>query len=397
MKRAPADFAILGGKQEFSRPLPVGQLYFPSWDRYEAAMRSVFDAGRFTGEGPLVRELEERLAAFFGVRHTITVTNATIGLMMAAKALGLTGRVVVPSFTFVASAQALTWAGLDVAFCDVDPRTHQLTPETVAPVLESDVTAVLGVNLWGGSCDPAPLEAFARDAGVKLFFDSAHGAGVTVGGVSLGGFGEMEIFSFHATKVLSATEGGCICTNDDDLAARVRELRGGHPSPMAELRLRCEAPFSEAQAAIALMSLEDLPRRLARNERLVRAYASCLAGIPGIRVVLPTGADRSNYQYGVVEVDETRFGMSRDALAAILAAENVVVRRYFHPGVHRSVPYRRDPRFASLVLPHTERLCETLLQLPVGALVDARAVGRVAALVEAAHRHAGSLVIGAAA
>ena len=397
-KRAPTDFAILGGTQAFPRPIPVGQLYFPSWERYEAAMRDLFERGWYTNHGPLAQELEERLAGFFGVRHAITVTNGTIGLMMAAKALGLTGRVVVPSFTFVASAQALTWAGLDVAFCDVDPGTHQLSPETVAPVLTDQVSGILAVNLWGGACDVVGLEVFARKAGVKLFFDSAHGAGATVGGLPLGGFGEMEVFSFHATKVLSATEGGCVCTNDDELAARLRNIRSSYGSgPAVEVPLTSNGRFSEAQAAVALMSLEDYPMIRARNERLVNIYADGLEVVPGVKMVLPAGVDDSNYQYAVVEVDAERLGLNRDALASVLRAENLIVRRYFNPGVHRTVPYRNDPRFEALVLPNTERLCDTLLQLPVGALVSEDDAARVVGLIEAAHRHARALVSGVAA
>ncbi len=224
LKRVPTDFAFHGGTPAFDHPLPVGQLHFPSWERYEAAMRDIFERGWFTNHGPLAQELERRFAELTQVCNAVTVTNATLGLVMGAKALGLTGRLVVPSFTFVATVQAMTWAGLEVVFADVDPDTHQLTPATVAPVLDDDVCAVLAVNLWGGTCGPDALEALCTARGLTLFFDSAHDTGVSVGGRPLGGHGALEVFSFHATKALSATEGGYVCT-DDDLAARLRNIR----------------------------------------------------------------------------------------------------------------------------------------------------------------------------
>src|SRR5579863_7043144 len=133
--------AALGGEPAFATPLPVGQLYFPSWERYERAMKGIFERGWYTNHGPLAQEFEERLARFFGVKHAIVVTNATVGLLMALKCLDLEGKVVVPGFTFIASAQAVTWAGLEVEFCDVDPVTQQVTPATLTAAIDGDVSA----------------------------------------------------------------------------------------------------------------------------------------------------------------------------------------------------------------------------------------------------------------
>ncbi len=389
LKRSPADFAFLGGTPAFADLLPVGQLYFPSWERYEAAMRGIFERGWFTNHGPLAQTFERRFAELVQVRNAVTVTNATLGLVMGAKALGLSGTVVVPSFTFVATAQAMTWAGLDVVFADVDPETHQLTPATLEPVLDDDVSAVLAVNLWGGTCGPSALEALCAERDLTLLFDSAHGTGVSVDGRPLGGHGALEVFSFHATKTLSATEGGCVCTDDDELAARLRNIRSsyGAGEPVA-VEVTGNGRFSEAQAAIALLSLEDLPANVANNAMLHAAYVDSLADIDGIDVVAPTGATESTYPYLVAQVDEEAFGISRDALVGLLAAENVVARRYFRPGVHRLPPYRDVPRNRALRLPATEHLARTLVQLPIGALVDLSAVEQICSLLDAAHRFA---------
>jgi dTDP-4-amino-4,6-dideoxygalactose transaminase len=375
------DFALFGGTPSFDEILPVGQMYFPSWERYTEAMRGIFERQYYTNQGPLTDALEDKLQQFLGVKHVICVTNATIGLMMAAQALGLKGKVITPSFTFIATAQSLSWAGIEPVFCDVDLRTQQLTPELIAPLITPDVSAILAVNLWGGSCAPAELSAWGQARGLPVYFDSAHAFGCRVDDVPIGSFGEMEIFSFHATKILSATEGGCVCTNDDVLAARLRNIRSSYGARHAvDVVKTANGRMSEAQAAVALMSLEDFSANRDNNARLFKLYEHGLADVPGLALVEPANVSWSNYQYLVCRFDADAFGISRDTLLQALKAENVLARRYFHPGVHRCIPYAERPGVSAL--PNTDLLCETGVQLPIGALVADGMVERICALIK---------------
>ena len=391
-KRSVADFAVAGGSPQFSKIIPVGQLYFPSWDRYEAAMRDIFNRRYYTNHGPLLERLEARLEAFFGVRHAIAVTNATIGLIMIAKALFRSGKILVPGFTFVGTAQAISFAGLDPVFCDVDASTHHVTPESLGRAFEADVRAILGVNLWGGAVDFGSIQHFAESKGIPVFYDSAHGIGSSIGGRRLGSFGLAEVFSFHATKVLGSTEGGCICTNDDDLAALLRNMRCGYGmGRIVEVPVTTNGRMSEAQAAIALMSLDDLDEHIARNQALAARYAAALSEVPGIELCEPSGVDFSNRQYLVCAVDEDTFGLSRDRLARLLKAENIYARRYFFPGVHRSVPYATQyPQYLDR-LTTTDALCSKLIQLPIGALVTEEDIDAIGGVIRVASRHAHAL------
>jgi dTDP-4-amino-4,6-dideoxygalactose transaminase len=392
MKKRVGDFALFGGGREFMVDLHVGQLYFPEWNRYEAAMRGVIERRYYTNHGPVTRELEERLEAYLGVGNAVTVVNATVGLYMICLALGLKGKVMMPSFTFIATAQAAVLAGLDPVLCDVDRTTHQVTPETAEAALEEGVVALCPVNLWGGSCDIPSLSAWSAGHGLELYFDSAHGFGVERADGKLGRFGRAEVFSFHATKVMSATEGGCITTDDDDLAERLRNLRSnyGIRRPM-DVPLTINARMSEGQSAIALLSLEDLDERIAHNVEILEAYRAGLAEVPGVRLVPPAAVTRSNHQSVVLQIDEERFGLSRDLLWDVLRAEGVRARRYFAPGIHRSPPF--DEQYPGFVeaLPVTDELCRTLLQLPVGALVTATDAEQIAGLVRNSHTHASGL------
>ncbi len=386
-KMKTTDFALFGSKPAFNRPLPIGQLYFPSWERYEAAFQGIFERQYYTNQGPLVQQLEEKLQQFLGVKHAICVSNATIGLMMMPDAMGLTGKVILPAFTFIASVQSWSWAGIEPVFCDIDLDTHQIAIDQIDALIDKDVSAIMGVNLWGGACDPKALMELVADRGVRLYFDSAHAFGCTVDGVPIGNFGCAEVFSFHATKILSATEGGCICTNDDELAARLRNIRSsyGAGKPVNVVKT-ANGRMSEAQAAIALLSLEDFPENRKNNERLYQLYEKHLNEIPGLYLVKPAGASFSNYQYLVCRVDEHEFGLRRDTLIDLLKAENVVARRYFYPGLHRSIPYAQElPQYLDR-LPNTDSLCASCIQFPIGALVTSQSVELICDILMRAHQ-----------
>ncbi len=147
---ATSSFGLFGAEPLLDRMLPVGQLYFPSRERYEASFRGIFDRRFYTNQGPLTQALEEKLQDFLGVRNVICVSNATIGLLMLPDALGLSGKVILPAFTFVASAQSLSIAGIEPVFCDIDPDTHQMALDKLGSLVDPDVSALMGVNLWGG-------------------------------------------------------------------------------------------------------------------------------------------------------------------------------------------------------------------------------------------------------
>ena len=385
MKLHPNDLALLGGPKSFSAILPVGQINIPEWERFKIKADEIFDRKYYSNHGLLAQEFEEKLCELLNVTHAVTLTNATIGLALACKALGLkaASKVIVPAFTFAASVQALTWAGLEPVFCDINPRTHNITAETVAPHMKKQgVSAVLGVHLWGNPCDISGLELLSQEYGIPVFYDAAHAIGCTYQNQFFGAFGSCEVFSFHATKVLSATEGGCVTTNDDALAERLRNLRSSYGRRAdVPIPVNANGRFSEMQAAFALLSLEDFAQNCAANKQRMQLYASHLHDLPGIRLVQPSPGERHNYQYVVFEIDKQAFGLDRDTLVKILEAENILARRYFVPGMHRCEPYKTDlPQYRD-ALPVTDSLCEKVMQLPSGQLVSNEDIGKICELM----------------
>ena len=387
MKASIAELAIFSGTPAFNQPLHVGQLNLPPFAEFEATFKGIFERRYFTNHGPLVQELDAKLAARLGVRHAVSVSNATIALMVACKALNLKGEVIVPAFTFAASVQILTWAGLTPVFCDVDPETQMITAVRAEKLITPKTSAVLAVHLWGRACDPKNLADLCRQRNLKLIFDSAHAIGCTFEGRNIGGFGDVEVFSFHATKVLGATEGGALTTNDDDLAGQIRTVRNFHSSQTyGEVPVRINGKMTEAQAGFALLGLAHLDEWIERNRKLYQRHQERAGATPGVRFVDHAYGERSNYQYCVVAVDP-QLGVTRDEMRQILEAENIWARRYFYPGMHRTAPYGAPGGKSNVNLPVTDMLCTQLLQLPLGSGMTNDDVDRIWDIVELCTRH----------
>ena len=246
-----------------------------------------------------------------------------------------------PSFTFVATAHAVRWHGLTPVFCDIDPDSHTLDPASVERMLTPGTTAILATHLWGRPCAVEALTELAQARSLRLIFDAAHALGCSHRGRSIGGFGDAEVFSFHATKFFHTLEGGAIATEDDMLAAALRLSRNfGFTGYDRVAGVGINAKMNEVSAAMGLTNLESIDSFIATNRRNYAAYRRGLSGMPGVRFVEYDERERQNYQYVVIEVDRLAAGLSRDALLRVLHAENVLARRYFWPGCHRMEPYR---------------------------------------------------------
>lgn len=346
-------------------------------------MEDVFARRWLTNHGAYVAEFENRVALFNEVKHAVAVTNATAGLQIALRAAGVTGSVVVPAFTFVATVHALSWIGLRPIFCDVAPGTFHLDAGKVESVLEPDTTAILGVHVWGEPCDIASLARLADRHNLKLLFDAAHAFGCSYRGRMVGNFGLAEVFSFHATKFINCFEGGAICTNDDRLAQIARQMRDfGFDDSDNVVRIGTNAKMCEAAAAMGLTNLECIEDFIAINRENHRGYSRQLDGVPGIEVYQYDSREQRNYQYVAVRVDESASGLSRDDLMRVLRAENVLARRYFYPGAHRAAPYQGLASDAQL--PRTSQLCREMLTLPTGTSVSAGDIAAICQLIRLA-------------
>lgn len=386
------DLAVIGGNPAFNVPLHVGRPNIGNRVEFIQRINAVLDSGWLTNQGGQVAEFERRVAEMTGAKHCVAVCNATIGLGIVAKALGWSGEVIMPSLTFVATAHAMQWMGLTPRFCDVDPETRTLDAREVERLATSRTAGILGVHLWGRSCDVEGLSAVARRYGLGLIFDAAHALGCSYRGTSIGSFGDAEVFSFHATKVANSFEGGAITTNNDDLAGRIRLMGNfGFRGMDNVVDLGTNGKMSEVSAAMGNVSLGSLEGFIASNRRNYELYRNILATQPGLSIVAFDRSERNNFHYIVVEIDEEQTGLDRDSLLAVLRAENVLARRYFWPGCHKVEPYRSLPAYAGLRLPVTEQILSRNIVLPTGTAAQEEDVIMVCKIIELAISNAGAV------
>ncbi|MFF2062823.1 DegT/DnrJ/EryC1/StrS family aminotransferase [Streptomyces sp. NPDC058200] len=386
-KEARADLAYFGGKPAFAEELRVGTPNVPARDRYLQLVGDAIDRGWLSNRGPLVRDFESLVSRRTLRAHNTATNNATTALQVAAKACGMRGEIIMPSFTFVATAHAMSWIGLTPVFCDVDPDTGTLDPVSVAKALSPRTGGILGVHIWGNLCDTAALDDVARAAGVPLLFDAAQAFGCHP--LAPSPSGTTEVFSFHATKIVNCFEGGLIATDDAEVAARVRALHNfGFDEAMEVAGPGTNAKMHESSAAMGIASVERMDDTLRVYRELHARYREVLSGVPGVVQMPDPPGQTHNHQYVVLQVDPARAGLDRDRLAAVLDAENILTKKYFWPACHRMRPYRTDPVHTPVDLSVTERLSARVLALPTGLSVSPQDVDQICAVIAAAVRYA---------
>ncbi|MGN6299913.1 MAG: DegT/DnrJ/EryC1/StrS family aminotransferase [Angustibacter sp.] len=354
----------------FDHPLHVGSPNVGDRDRFLQLVGEALDRNWLTNDGPLVRELERRVVERTGVAHCVAMCNGTVALEVAIRALGLDGEVIVPSYTFVATAHALQWLGITPVFADIDPATHQLDVAAVERAITPRTTGILAVHLWGRSAPAAALEELAERHGLQLLFDAAHAFDCAFDGRPVGSFGRAEVMSFHATKFFNTLEGGAVLTNDAELADRLRVMRNfGFVGIDAVASVGTNGKMTEVSAAMGLVNLETLDDVTAVNRRNVEAYADAIEQAPGIRLLPFDPNARNNFQYVVAEL-ESGSADHRDAVVQHLRDNNVMARKYFWPSIHRMEPYATLQPDAGEHLPHTQEVADRVIVLPTGTAVD---------------------------
>jgi dTDP-4-amino-4,6-dideoxygalactose transaminase len=364
--RSREDLAIAGAPPAFVDPVHVGRPNIGDRAVFLSRVNDLLDSRWLTNNGPLVQELEHKLARYLGVRHVVAMCNGTIALEIAIRALGLNGEVILPSYTFIATAQALQWQEITPVFADIDPATHNIDPVAVERMITPRTTGIIGVHLWGRAAPVDELAEIARRRHLSLMFDSAHAFGATYRGRRVGAFGRAEVFSFHATKFFNCFEGGAVTTNEDDLATTMRYMRNfGFETYDKAVHVGTNGKMPEICAAMGLTNLESLDAVVDANRANHRLYAEALAGIVGIRLLDYDPSEASNWQYVVIEVDRT-FRASRDEIVAALHAEGILARKYFWPGCHNMQPFRELYPHAGLLLPNTMAVADRVIVLPTG-------------------------------
>ncbi|MFH1847761.1 MAG: DegT/DnrJ/EryC1/StrS family aminotransferase [Candidatus Omnitrophota bacterium] len=389
--------AIDGGEPMFREKLNIIRptLFDPAGMMDEIV--EIFSSGNVT-VSKYVKLFEQECARYLGVKEAVAVSSATSGLILAVKALGLTGEVIVPSFTFTATVHSLIWNGLTPVFADCEEGTYNIDLKDVERKITAKTSAIMPVYIFGNPPRIKELENIAAKNNLRLIFDSAQAFGTEYEGprttrfawvrgrVRAGGFGDCEVFSLSPTKVLTAIEGGLITTNNIKLAQYLRRARDYGKCGEDIECVGLSARMSELHALVGLKNLANVEKCLKTRRELIVFYQGLLKDIDGIsfQEVLPGNKSSGNYM--VIFIDEQRFGMSRDKLYEALKAENIETKKYFYPAVHLQEAYRAFRERYEGKMPVTEKASRTGLALPLYGHMEPITVEKVCQAIMRIHK-----------
>ena len=368
----------------FDEPIYVIRPVLPSLDELNVKLEEIWRSKQLTNGGAQHRELERRLKDHLDVPQLSLFNNGTTALMVACRALGLSGEVITTPFTFAATPHALTWNNLTPVFCDIDPITMDIDANKIEPLITERTSAILAVHVFGTPCDVEKIQSIADRHGLKVIYDAAHAFGVSLDGRGIGNFGDASMMSFHATKIYHALEGGALMCRDERLKRVFDLLKNfGIADEESVLLPGLNGKMNELQAAVGLLMLDYVEGESQKRAALQTVYVEELSGCEGVRLPpsLPSNV-KPNHQHFVIGIDRERFGRSRDEVYDELRRHNVFARKYFYPLCSDYEHYRQLPSAAPERLPIARRVSEEVLSMPLYGSLKAEDVRKICAIVK---------------
>jgi dTDP-4-amino-4,6-dideoxygalactose transaminase len=349
----------------FEKPIYVTKPFLPPHEDFCANLKEIWDNQWLTNNGPILQRYNRQLSNYFETDNLCLFNNGTLALQIGLQGMGLTGEVITTPFTFVATTHALYWNKIRPVFVDIEPDYYTLDPDKIEAAITPWTTAILAVHVYGHPCQVRLLADIARRHNIRLIYDAAHAFGVQVGGEPIAHFGDMSMFSFHATKLYHALEGGMLAFRDSGLKQVFNYLNNfGFQTEDEVVMPGTNAKMNEMQALMGSMMLAYVDELIDKRRKITAIYRERLNDTPGIRLV-PTLPDdvRYNYAYMPIEVHEKELGTSRDGLYEELKVYNIFSRRYFHPLICDYACYRnltvKDPLHVA------RKVASHILTLPI--------------------------------
>ncbi len=353
--------------------IPVTKPFFPPLEEYHKYLKMIWNNEWLTNMGPLSKELEDKLRDYLKVSNLLFVTNGTIALQMAIKALELTGEIITTPFSFVATTSTIVWEGCQPIFVDIDSKTLNIDPNKIEEVITDKTTAILATHVYGNPCDVEAIEKIAEKHSLKVIYDGAHAFGVNVNGKSVFEYGDISICSLHATKLYHSGEGGFIVTKDEKLNQKLKYIRNfgiaGHDR-FAELGIN--GKNSELHAAMGLTNLPYIESIHKKRKELTIAYDKGLENLESFKPRWHENANR-NYAYYPIILPSERILL--DTISR-LAENGIQTRRYFYPSLSAALPYLEPKQ-----MPITKDIAERVLCLPLYYDLSVDEVSRICEII----------------
>lgn len=313
------------------QPIHVTQPSLAPLEEFTELLKQVWESGILTHNGPMVQRLEKELCAWLGLRNCAVVTNGTIAIQMAIKALELKGEIITTPFTWVATLSAIKWEGCTPVFCDIEADTLNLDPSKIEAAITDQTVAIMPVHVFGNPCDVEVIKTIAQKHGLRVIYDAAHAIGSTYNGKSILGWGDVSATSLHATKLLNTAEGGACITTDDELARKLERIRFfGHNDVKEIVEDGFNGKLTEVHAALGLANLKYGDEVLADRKRKYQMYLDGLSACERLTFQnLKLGEPNYSY-FPVVFESEDQLLHAEKALNA----QEIFPRRYFYPSVN---------------------------------------------------------------
>lgn len=366
----------------FENPIYVTKPLLPPLASMYEELESIWASGQLTNSGPKHAALEETLIGMLRVPNLSLFNNGTIAMIVACQSLRLSGEVITTPFTFPATPHVLTWNGIQPVFCDIDPHSLCIDANKLEGLITAKTTGILGVHVYGNPCDVLKIQEIADRYGLRIIYDAAHAFGVELQDRGIGTFGDISMFSFHATKLFHTMEGGALTFNDKNLKARIELLKNFGIKNEEEVILPgINGKMNEMQASVGLLVSKQVEEEREKRSEIMSRYMAKLGGIPGLSFVTANANFRNSYQYCVIRVDKDLLGKSRDELHTFLKTYNVYTRKYFYPLCSEYSCYKHIPSADPTNLPIATKAVQEVLCLPLYGTLGLDAVETISDLI----------------
>ena len=374
--------------EPFPERIYVTRPVFPTIDEVTEKLRDIWAAKWLTNNGPQHTMLERELTDALKVPYLSLFNNGTIALIVACQSLRLSGEVITTPFTFAATPHVLSWNNIRPIFCDIDPDTMNIDADKIESMITPQTTAILAVHVFGTPCNVTKIQEVADRYGLKVVYDAAHAFGVEIGGRGIGTFGDISMFSFHATKLYHTVEGGALTHNDTHLKQRIDLLKNfGIKNEEEVVMPGINGKLNEISAAVGRIMLGYVEAERQKRIALHKVYDEELADVDGLTLMPKCGDDvKLNYQYYVVRIDEKLFGRSRDFVYDEFKKYNVYSRKYFHPLCSEFTCYRQLNSSRVENLPVANEIGKQVLSLPMYGDLTADDIRKICEILKSFRR-----------
>jgi dTDP-4-amino-4,6-dideoxygalactose transaminase len=319
--------------KRLDKPVFITEPLLPDLTSLQLEIEEIFESKWVTNHGLKNNMLEKRLEEILKVDNVSVFNNGTIALLIALKALDLPegSEVITTPFTFPANPHCISWNGLKPVFCDIEPDTLTIDAEKIEELITPNTSAILPVHVYGFPCDVKKIDEIAKENDLKVIYDAAHAFSTEINGKGIGTFGDITIFSFHATKLFNTIEGGCLTYNNNELKLKIYNLRNfGIKNEEEVVDIGINGKMNEIQAAIGLLNLKLFKEEQLKRKEIKKLYLNKLQGIDNIRIPVMPKNTTDSFQYFPIVIEDD-FPISRDDIYNELKKHNIFARKYFYP------------------------------------------------------------------